>query len=185
MPLLRLLHQISNMYQNVKETHAELRTQTDLARLRPGHAPSEGTVKGHYLLSTILTCCIFVVPWVPISELRKHIKNSSQCLYLIKTIDIDRLLLYAYDFSRRYHYLPSSNAKFDFLNLLRFKKSKRMDISQFFDCILICFFFLLFICYAMTKQIRTGFDDYFLFGRYNLDQRRSFINFIKIEPASS
>lgn len=27
MPLLRLLHQISNMYQNVKETQSELREQ--------------------------------------------------------------------------------------------------------------------------------------------------------------
>ncbi|CAG4943461.1 unnamed protein product [Colias eurytheme] len=33
MPLLRLLHQISNMYQNVKDTHSELRART--ARPRP------------------------------------------------------------------------------------------------------------------------------------------------------
>ncbi|OWR42726.1 hypothetical protein KGM_210934 [Danaus plexippus plexippus] len=34
MPLLRLLHQISNMYQNVKDTQSELRTQTDSSRRR-------------------------------------------------------------------------------------------------------------------------------------------------------
>ncbi|XP_045512611.1 transmembrane protein KIAA1109 homolog isoform X1 [Pieris brassicae] len=39
MPLLRLLHQISNMYQNVKDTHTELRARTD--RPRPHKRPSE------------------------------------------------------------------------------------------------------------------------------------------------
>ncbi|XP_069356448.1 bridge-like lipid transfer protein family member 1 [Maniola hyperantus] len=37
MPLLRLLHQISNMYQNVKDTQSELRTQTNTSRRHNKH----------------------------------------------------------------------------------------------------------------------------------------------------
>ncbi|XP_039764683.1 transmembrane protein KIAA1109 homolog isoform X1 [Pararge aegeria] len=37
MPLLRLLHQISNMYQNVKDTQSELRTQTNTSRRHDKH----------------------------------------------------------------------------------------------------------------------------------------------------
>ncbi|XP_041971055.1 transmembrane protein KIAA1109 homolog isoform X2 [Aricia agestis] len=38
MPLLRLLHQISNMYQNVKDTQIELRTQTNGSRRHDKHS---------------------------------------------------------------------------------------------------------------------------------------------------
>ncbi|XP_063358209.1 bridge-like lipid transfer protein family member 1 [Cydia amplana] len=38
MPLLRLLHQISNMYQNVKDTQIELRTQTKISHRQSKHA---------------------------------------------------------------------------------------------------------------------------------------------------
>ncbi|PZC85968.1 hypothetical protein B5X24_HaOG214333 [Helicoverpa armigera] len=37
MPLLRLLHQISNMYQNVKDTQIELRTQTKISHRQNKH----------------------------------------------------------------------------------------------------------------------------------------------------
>lgn len=40
MPLLRLLHQISNMYQNVKDTQTELRTQTKSSRAQTKHPSS-------------------------------------------------------------------------------------------------------------------------------------------------
>ncbi|KAJ0182155.1 hypothetical protein K1T71_002877 [Dendrolimus kikuchii] len=41
MPLLRLLHQISNMYQNVKETQIELRSQTKISHRQGKHTSSE------------------------------------------------------------------------------------------------------------------------------------------------
>ncbi|CAG9097794.1 unnamed protein product [Plutella xylostella] len=40
MPLLRLLHQISNMYQNVKDTQIELRSQTKISHRQDKHASS-------------------------------------------------------------------------------------------------------------------------------------------------
>ncbi|KAJ8729122.1 hypothetical protein PYW08_000703 [Mythimna loreyi] len=40
MPLLRLLHQISNMYQNVKDTQIELRTQTKISHRQNKHTSS-------------------------------------------------------------------------------------------------------------------------------------------------
>ncbi|RVE46725.1 hypothetical protein evm_008645 [Chilo suppressalis] len=40
MPLLRLLHQISNMYQNVKDTQTELRSQTKISHRQDKHTSS-------------------------------------------------------------------------------------------------------------------------------------------------
>ncbi|CAB3237702.1 unnamed protein product [Arctia plantaginis] len=40
MPLLRLLHQISNMYQNVKDTQVELRSQTKISHRQNKHTSS-------------------------------------------------------------------------------------------------------------------------------------------------
>lgn len=42
MPLLRLLHQIANMYQNVKDTQVELRSQTKTSNRRNKHTSSSG-----------------------------------------------------------------------------------------------------------------------------------------------
>lgn len=41
MPLLRLLHQISNMYQNVKDTQNELREQQPMESTRPKTSHSD------------------------------------------------------------------------------------------------------------------------------------------------
>lgn len=41
MPLLRLLHQISNMYQNVKDTQNELREQQPVEIRRPKTSASD------------------------------------------------------------------------------------------------------------------------------------------------
>lgn len=41
MPLLRLLHQISNMYQNVKDTQNELREQQPVEIRRPKTSNSD------------------------------------------------------------------------------------------------------------------------------------------------
>lgn len=41
MPLLRLLHQISNMYQNVKDTQNELREQQPMEMTRPKTSASD------------------------------------------------------------------------------------------------------------------------------------------------
>lgn len=49
MPLLRLLHQISNMYQNVKDTQVELRSQTKISHSQNKHTSSSGK----YLRGTI------------------------------------------------------------------------------------------------------------------------------------
>lgn len=48
MPLLRLLHQITNMYQNVKETQNELREQQPVDIRRPKTSASDHTdIKQH------------------------------------------------------------------------------------------------------------------------------------------
>lgn len=44
MPLLRLLHQISNMYQNVKDTQNELREQQPVEIRRPKTSASDHQV---------------------------------------------------------------------------------------------------------------------------------------------
>lgn len=41
MPLLRLLHQISNMYQNAKDTQNELREQQPMETTRPKTSHSD------------------------------------------------------------------------------------------------------------------------------------------------
>lgn len=50
MPLLRLLHQISNMYQNVKDAQVELRSQTKISHSQNKHTSSSGK----YLRDTII-----------------------------------------------------------------------------------------------------------------------------------
>lgn len=53
MPLLRLLHQISNMYQNVKDTQNELREQQPVEIRRPKTSASDHIdVKHHSTSST-------------------------------------------------------------------------------------------------------------------------------------
>lgn len=47
MPLLRLLHQISNMYQNVKDTQIELRSQTKISHRQNKHTSSSGINKNN------------------------------------------------------------------------------------------------------------------------------------------
>ena len=60
MPLLRLLHQISNMYQNVKETQMELREQQPEVAKRDSQPSTSGAPLASNLLSnngTIHTHC--------------------------------------------------------------------------------------------------------------------------------
>lgn len=53
MPLLRLLHQISNMYQNVKETQMELREQQPEVTKRDSQPSTSGVPLASNLSGTI------------------------------------------------------------------------------------------------------------------------------------
>lgn len=52
MPLLRLLHQISNMYQNVKDTQNELREQQPVEIRRPKTSASDHVDVKHHSTSS-------------------------------------------------------------------------------------------------------------------------------------
>lgn len=54
MPLLRLLHQISNMYQNVKDTQNELREQQPVEVRRPKTSASDHIDIKHHSSSKLL-----------------------------------------------------------------------------------------------------------------------------------
>lgn len=55
MPLLRLLHQISNMYQNVKEAQSELKEQPDPSK-KPSNSKDEGSIGKINLRGTKWKC---------------------------------------------------------------------------------------------------------------------------------
>lgn len=64
MPLLRLLHQISNMYQNVKETQMELKEQQPESKRNNNLIVNDTAVKNgsssskHYFVYFLLTTCL-------------------------------------------------------------------------------------------------------------------------------